>query len=175
MVSEVMQQGDANAGATYQTLMNHIFASYIGVFMFVYLDDIIIFSNSVEEHVKHIRMILAVLRQEKLYLTSSDKLQFFANPLIVLGHVIDDRGIRMDPHKVDRIANWKVPTNASLVAGFTGMVQYLARDCHNIAKPLAILSKIQGIKPWRWGPTEQQAFEEVKKIVAHWREQPRSH
>ena len=54
MESLVMQQGDCNVGATYQTLMNHIFASYIGVFVYVYLDDIIIFSDSIEEHVKHI-------------------------------------------------------------------------------------------------------------------------
>ncbi|CAG8640341.1 4465_t:CDS:1, partial [Acaulospora colombiana] len=121
MVSYVMQQGDTNAGATYQTLMNHIFASFIGIFMFVYLDDIIIFSNTVEDHVKHIRLVLDVLRKEKLYLSSSDKLQFFARPLVILGHVIDDKGIKMDPHKVDRISNWKTPTNATLVAGFTGM------------------------------------------------------
>ena len=54
MESLVMQQGDCNAGVTYQTLMNHIFTSYIGVFIYVYLDDIIIFSDSIEEHVKHI-------------------------------------------------------------------------------------------------------------------------
>lgn len=79
----------------------------------------------------------------------------------------------MDPHKVDRIANWKVPTNASLVAGFTGMVQYLARDCHNIAEPLGVLSRLQGNKPWKWGPTEQRAFEEVKRIVSAWRNNSR--
>jgi hypothetical protein len=54
MISLVMQQGDCNAGATYQTLMNHIFGSYIGVFVYVYLDDIIIFSDTIEEHVKHL-------------------------------------------------------------------------------------------------------------------------
>jgi hypothetical protein len=68
MVSLVMQQGDCNTGATYQALMNHIFAPYIGVFMFVYLDDIIIFSDSIADHLKHIRIIFDVLRREKLYL-----------------------------------------------------------------------------------------------------------
>ena len=169
MVSEVMQQGDCNAGATYQTLMNSLFASYIGKFMFVYLDDIIIFSNSVGEHIEHIRIVLDVLRRDKLYLTSIEKLQFFARPLKVLGHVIDERGILMDPHKVDRIENWKTPTNADQVAAFTGMVQYLARDCHGVAIPLAVLSKLQGNKVWAWGATEQRAFEEVKRIVCNWR------
>ena len=64
MESLVMQQGDCNAGATYQTLMNHIFASYIGVFMFVYLDDIIIFSDSIEDHLTHIKIVFDILRKE---------------------------------------------------------------------------------------------------------------
>ena len=106
-------------------------------------------------------------------LPSNDKLQFFANPLVVLGHVIDEKGIRMDPHKVDRIANWEGAHERDIVAGFTGMVQSLARDCHNVAKPLAVLSKIQGTKPWKWGPTQQRAFEEVKRIVTRWRENSR--
>ncbi|QRW21231.1 Retrovirus-related Pol polyprotein from transposon [Rhizoctonia solani] len=75
MVSRVMQQGNCNAGATYQALMNHIFAPYIGVFMFVYLDNIVIFSDTLEEHVKHIRTILRVLKQERLFL-SPNKMQF---------------------------------------------------------------------------------------------------
>ena len=64
MESLVMQQGDANAGATYQTLMNHLFASYIGAFMFVYLDDIIIFSDSAEDHMEHVNKVFDVLRKE---------------------------------------------------------------------------------------------------------------
>ena len=64
MESLVMQQGDCNAGATYQMLMNHIFASYIGVFMFVYLDDIIIFSDSIEDHLTHIKIVFDIFRKE---------------------------------------------------------------------------------------------------------------
>ena len=64
MESLVMQQGDCNAGATYQTLMNHVFASYIGVFMFVYLDDIIIFSDTIEDHMTHVKTVFDILRKE---------------------------------------------------------------------------------------------------------------
>jgi hypothetical protein len=92
MESLVMQQGDSNAGATYQTLMNHVFASYIGVFMFVYLDDIVIFSDSIKEHVEHIKIIFEILRKERLFL-SPNKMQFFADELKILGYVIDDKGI----------------------------------------------------------------------------------
>ena len=89
MESLVMQQGDCNAGATYQMLMNHIFGPHLGVFVYVYLDDIIIFSDTVEDHVKHIRIVFDILKKEKLYLSPS-KMQFFANELKILGHVIDD-------------------------------------------------------------------------------------
>ncbi|KAJ3486050.1 hypothetical protein NLI96_g4519 [Meripilus lineatus] len=101
MESLVLQQGDCNGPATYQTLMNHIFAPYIGVFMDVYLDDIIIYSNTIEEHMKHIRTVFDVLRREKLYL-GADKMQFFARKLKILGHIIDKEGIAMDPHKLLR-------------------------------------------------------------------------
>ncbi|KAF8666296.1 hypothetical protein RHS04_09692 [Rhizoctonia solani] len=92
MVSRVMQQGNCNAGATYQALMNHIFAPYIGVFMFVYLDNIVIFSDTLEEHVKHIRTILRVLKQERLFL-SPNKMHFLAEELHILGHIVDKQGI----------------------------------------------------------------------------------
>jgi hypothetical protein len=98
MVSLVMQQGDCNAGATYQGLMNHLFTEHIGVFMFVYLDDIIIYSNSIEEHVAHIRTVFKVLEHKKFYL-SPNKMQFFAKILSILGHLIDEKGIKMDPNK----------------------------------------------------------------------------
>ena len=92
MESLVMQQGNCNTGATYQTLMNHIFMPYIGVFMFICLDDIIIFSDSVKEHIEHIRIIFDVLRRKKLYL-GPNKMQFFAEELKILGHIINTKGI----------------------------------------------------------------------------------
>jgi hypothetical protein len=134
MVSLVMQQGDCNAGATYQMLMNHIFASYLGVFVYVYLDDIIIFSDTIEDHVKHVRIVFDILRKEKLYLGPS-KMQFFAEELKILGHVIDDKGISMDPHKVDKVLNWKAPTNKELLRSFIGAVGFLAPDCKGIRIP----------------------------------------
>ena len=160
-----MQQGDCNAGATYQTLMNHIFASYIGVFMYVYLDDIIIFSDSVEEHIEHIRTIFNVLRREKLYL-GPNKMQFFAEELKILGHVIDVKGIRMDPHKVDKVTNWKTPTNKDLLRSFIGAVGFLAPDCKGIRIPMGQLSTLTAeLRPWRWDATAQRSFDEVKRIV----------
>ncbi|EUC59384.1 Pol polyprotein/retrotransposon, putative, partial [Rhizoctonia solani AG-3 Rhs1AP] len=169
MVSHVMQQGDCNAGATYQALMNHIFAEYIGKFMFVYLDDIIIFSDSVEEHEKHVKLVFDVLRKEKLYL-SPNKMQLFADRLQILGHVITHEGISMDPHKVDAIEKWKVPTTKEQLMSFLGAVGYLAPNCPGIRIPMGVLSKRSSAsQEWRWEATEQRAFDEVKKIVCEYR------
>ena len=173
MESLVMQQGDCNMGATYQTLMNHIFASHIGVFVYVHLDDIIIFLDSIEEHVKHVRTVFDILRKEKLYLGPS-KMQFFAEELKILGHIIDNKGISMDPHKVNKVLNWKAPTKKDLLRSFIRAVGFLAPDCNGIRIPMGHLSRMTSdSRPWRWDDTTQWAFNEVKKIVNDYRDQHR--
>jgi transposase InsO family protein len=173
MESLVMQQGDCNAGATYQTLMNHIFASYIGVFMFVYLDDIIIFSDTIEDHMIHVKIVFDILRKERLFL-SPNKMQFFAEELKILGHVIDDMGIRMDPHKVDKVTNWKTPTNKDLLRSFIGAVGFLAPDCKGVRIPMGHLSSLTAeTRPWRWDDTAQRSFDKVKQIVNEYRDKRR--
>ena len=154
-----------------ETLMNHIFVSYIGVFVYVYLDDIIIFSDSIQDHVKHVRIMFDILRKQKLYLGLS-KMQFFAEELKILGHVINDQGISMDPHKVDKVLNWKAPSNKDLLRSFIGAVGFLAPDCKGIRVPMGHLSGLTvDTRPWRWDDTAQRSFEEVKKIVGDHRDQ----
>ena len=173
MVSHVLQQGDCNAPATYQTLMNHLFSSYIGRFMDIYLDDIVIYSETLEDHVKHVKSVLDILKREKLYLSRS-KLHFIQPELKLLGRVIDNEGIRMDATKVDSVLNWKVPTNRDLLRGFIGSVGYLADDIPGIRIPMGVLSAITGdTVPFRWGFVEQRAFEDVKTLVHQTREHHR--
>jgi RNase H-like domain found in reverse transcriptase/Reverse transcriptase (RNA-dependent DNA polymerase)/Integrase zinc binding domain/Retroviral aspartyl protease/Zinc knuckle len=165
MVSLVTQQGDCNAPATHQALMNYLFSSYIGRFLDIYLDDIVIYSDTLDEHVEHVKLVLDILRREKLYLSRS-KLRFIEPELKLLGRIIDENGIRMDAEKVDSVVNWKVPTNRDLLRGFIGSVGYLADDIPNVRIPLGILSSITGdTVPFRWGYTEQRAFDEVKNLV----------
>lgn len=141
MVSLVMQIGDCNASAMYQTLMNHIFSDYIGLFMDVYLDDTVIYSDTPEEHVAHVKKIIDRLHEHQFYL-SAHKLQFFKEELKILGHVIDNDGIHMDPVKVESVTNWKTPTNKGLLASFIRSVGYLAPGCMNVRVLMHILSKV---------------------------------
>ncbi|CEL62801.1 hypothetical protein RSOLAG1IB_12575 [Rhizoctonia solani AG-1 IB] len=175
MVSQVMQQGDCNAGATYQQLMNHLFSAHIGVFMYVYLDDIIIFSNTIEEHVSHIRTILNILEREKFYL-SPKKMQFFTKEINLLGHVINEKGIKMDPHKVDSIEKWKTPTTKEQIASYIGALGYLAPNCKGIRQPMAILSKCaSGTGRFCWEGTQERAFNKTKQIVVKHRDTHAQH
>jgi hypothetical protein len=165
MVSQVIQIGDCNAPATYQALMNHLFSSYIGRFMDMYLDDIVVYSDTLDDHMTHVEIILNILKQEKLYL-SKGKLRFLAEELHILGRIIDGHGIRMDPDKVDTVVKWKTPTNRDLLRGFIGSVGYLADDVPGVRLPLGILSAITGdAVPFCWGYTEQRAFNNVKELV----------
>ena len=81
--------------------------------MDVYLDDIIIYSDSLEDRVRHVKTVLDVLIKEKLYLSSSK--WFIAPSLKLLGWIVDDEGIQMDSVEVDSVINWKVPTNRDLL------------------------------------------------------------
>jgi len=165
MICHVIQQGDCNAPATYQALMNQIFSSYLGRFMDVYLDDIIIYSDTLKDHIKHVKTVIDVLTREKLYL-SEKKLHFLCSELQILGRIVTDEGIRMDPYKVDSVLNWKTPTNRDLLRGFLGSVGYLGDDIPNVRIPMGILHALtRDTVPFRWGFTEQRAFDNVKRLV----------
>ena len=173
MVSLVMQQGDCNAVATYQSLMNYIFAPYIGVFLDVYLDDIVIYSDTLEDHIEHVKTAIDILRKEELYLSSS-KLHFLGQEMKVLGRIIDDQGIRMDPEKVDSVLHWKVPTSKELLRGFLGSVGYLADDIATVRVSMGILTPLTGsTSSFRWDPIHQRAFNDIKRLVHAHREHRR--
>ena len=98
-------------------------------------------------------------------------MNFFARKLKILGHVIDEHGIAMDPHKVDAVAKWKTPTNKSLLSSFLGAVGFLAPDCEGIRIPMGVLAPLTSAsKGWLWTDTHQRAFDQVKAIVQKWRD-----
>ena len=165
MVCLVLQMGDCNAPATYQSLMNHIFLLYLRHFLHMYLDDIIIYSDTLQDHMQHCKLAMNVFKKRKLYL-SKPKIRFLPDELMLLGRVIDAEGIWMDPEKVDDILAWKMPINSDLLCGFIGSVGYLADDIPNIHLLLGALSTMTGDKvPFRWSHTEQCAFKEAKRLT----------
>jgi hypothetical protein len=141
--SLVMQQGDCNAPATFQRLMNSIFCEYIGLFMHTYLDDIFVFNNTIEDHQKHLKLVFDKLREHKLYLRAN-KCELYAEKLECLGHMIDDQGLHADGDKMARIRKWKALHNYHEVQRFLGLVQYLAHflpDISAYTSPLSAMTK----------------------------------
>ena len=123
--------------------MNYIFQPYLSDWMDIYLDNLVIYSDTIEDYMRHLRTVIDILCKEKFYL-SKHKIQLFQKELKILGHIVDNQGIRMDPHKVESIRQWKVPTNKDLLQGFLGSVGYLALNIPQLHIATSILSKIVG-------------------------------
>jgi len=117
-VSLVMQQGDCNAPSTFQRLMTVVFREYIARFVHIYLDDIFIYSSSIEEHEKHLESVFNKLCNTQLYL-SQDKVDLYSQRMDCLGHIITDVGIHTCVDKMQKIQDWRQPQNYHDVQRFS--------------------------------------------------------
>nr|GFC26386.1 putative reverse transcriptase domain, ribonuclease H-like domain, aspartic peptidase domain protein [Tanacetum cinerariifolium] len=119
----VMPFGLTNAPAVFMDLMNRVCKSYLDKFMIVFIDDILIYSRSEEEHEAHLKTILDLLKKEKLYAKFS-KCEFWLKEVQFLGHVVNREGIHVDPSKVDSVKNWKTPESPTKIRSFLGLAGY---------------------------------------------------
>jgi hypothetical protein len=129
----VMSFGLTNAPAYFMYLMNKIFMEYLDKFVVVFIDDILIFSKTEEEHEKHLRMVLEKLRSNQLY-GKFNKCEFWLMEVTFLGHVISAGGITVDPSKVKDVLNWMPPMNASEIRSFLGLAGYYRRFIKDFSK-----------------------------------------
>src|SRR5258706_5517507 len=144
-LSHVVQQGDCNAPATFQRLMTRIFRKFLAKFVYVYLDDIFIFSNTIEEHEDHLRKVFDALRAQSLYL-SAPKVDIYSKRMDCLGHRIDDQGLHADTDKMKSIRHWPLPRDYNDVHKFLVMVKYLAQfmpDLSAYTSPLSRMSMMR--------------------------------
>ena len=139
----VMPFGMTNAPATFMDLMNRVFQPYLDRSVIVFIDDILVYSGSSEEHSKHLRIVLQTLRERQLYAKLS-KCQFWLDRVTFLGHVISVEGVSVDPQKIEAVVNWKPPKNVSEVRSFLGLVGYYKKFVEGfseIAAPLTNLTR----------------------------------
>src|SRR5579862_2053997 len=159
----VMPFGLTNAPTTFQTLVNDIFRPLLDKCILVYIDDILVFSPSPEDHLKDLRKALKILHENMLYCKLS-KCEFFKDSVEYLGHVISDQGIQVDPQKIKSIKEWPAPTNITELRSFLGLTGYYRHFVQNysgIAKPLTDLLKKD--QAYEWTSTCQDAFQELKQ------------
>nr|GEV10071.1 putative reverse transcriptase domain-containing protein [Tanacetum cinerariifolium] len=159
---QVMSFGLTNAPAVFMDLMNRVCKPYLDNFVIVFIDDILVYSKDIEEHEKHLKIILKLLKKERLYAKFS-KCDFWLDSIQFLGHVIDRSGVHVDPAKIEAIRSWDALTPPTDVRQFLRLAGYYRRFIKGfslISKPLTKLT--QKNKKYEWGK-EEEAFQTLKR------------
>ena len=161
---KVMPFGLTNAPATFQCVMNEILKPYLRKFVLVFLDDILIYSSSWEDHIFHLEQVLETLRKHQLYLKES-KCSFGQDSLEYLGHIISSTGVSTDPSKIADMLNWPQPTTMTEPRAFLGLTGYyrkIVKGYGIISKPLTAILRL---KHFAWNPLAQEAFQNLKTAM----------
>jgi hypothetical protein len=147
-------------------LMNKVFMEFLDKFVVLFIDDILVFSKTEEEHEKHLRLVLEKLRSNKLYAKFS-KCEFWLTKVAFLGHVISVGGVSVDLGKVKDVLNWMSPTTASEIQSFLGLAGYyhqFIKDFSKIGKPM--MNLLEKNKAFEWTAECQASFEELRKRLS---------
>lgn len=154
----VMPFGLSNAPSTFMRLMNHIFKPFIGKFVVVYFDDILIYSKNETQHLEHLRQVLELLREQKLY-ANLKKCHFLTNSLIFLGYVVSAEGIKMDPSKVEAIISWPIPTSLFEIRSFHGLASFYRRFIKDFSTIIAPITECLKEGKFKWTQAAEKSFE----------------
>lgn len=158
----VMPFGLCNAPATFQSLINTTFHDLVDLFVVAYLDDILIFSKTLEEHEENVRKVLTRLRERQLF-AKLEECEFLATSVEFLGYVVSAEGIAMDPKKVDAITAWPTPRNTRDVLSFLGfcnLYRQFIRNYSGIAAALTWLTRKD--VPFKWDDVAEESFQTLK-------------
>ncbi|XP_046141954.1 uncharacterized protein LOC123987841 [Osmia bicornis bicornis] len=153
-----MPFGLKNAAGSFQRLMNNVLDGLQGVEAFVYIDDIVIYASSIEEHETKFNRLMARLREANLYL-QPEKCELLKKEVAYLGHIITEDGVKPDPKKIEAVKEFPVPKTVKNIRQFLGLCGYYRRFIKNfskIAKPLSDLTKKE--QKFEWTQQQQQAF-----------------
>lgn len=162
----VLPFGLTNAPATFMGAMNEIFKPFLDKFVVVYLDDILIFSRSVEEHVQHLRAVLQVLRENKFYGKMS-KCEFGKERIDFVGHIVGVNGVEVEEDKIKALSDFTVPKNVTELRSFLGLANFyrkFVKDFSKIAAPLFDLTRAN--TSFVWQDQHQVSFESLKKALS---------
>ena len=163
----VLPMGLCNSPGVFMALMNDTFRAYLDQFVLVFLDDIIVYSNTLEEHERHLRLALQRLREQRLYAKLS-KSALCQTEVEFLGHYVGRDGLRVMEDKIEAVRDWPVPTSMRELRAFLGLAGYYRRfvkGFSEIALPLTELTRNAAHQRLQWGARQQLAFVELKRAL----------
>jgi len=163
-VCKIMLQGDTNAPSRAMRVIAYVLDGLIGKTVWAYLDDITIFSDSFENHVRDNYQVCQRLQDYHIRATTS-KSNFFADRLPLLGHVIDDQGIHPDPQQIRGIQDWHTPKSKNELQTFIGVVIYHAQFLPHIASASAPPWHLLSQNEFEWKPLHEKVFQQVKPLA----------
>jgi hypothetical protein len=164
---KVLIEGLNNAPATFQTVMNNIFRPYLRDFVVVYLDYILVYSKTEQDHERHLRLVLQKLREERFF-ACRQKCEFAKPEIKFLDHIVGADGIKVNPAKIAAVNDWPEPVNVHQVRFFLGLANYFRKCIQGYAKlaaPLTDLTKAN--HSFRWTDECQSAFDGIKWALTH--------
>ena len=158
----VLSFGLTNAPAVFMDLMNRVFKPFLDMFVIVFIDDILVYSRSEEEHADHLRTVLRVLQHQKLYAKFS-KCEFWLTSVAFLGHIIGADVIRVDTQKIEAVKTWPRPTTPTEVRNFLGLAGYYRRFVEKFASISVPLTRLtQKAAKFQWTDACEQSFQLLK-------------
>ncbi|GJW08744.1 putative reverse transcriptase domain-containing protein [Tanacetum coccineum] len=158
-----MPFGLTNAPAIFMDLMNRVCRPYLGRFVIVFIEDILIYSKSKKEHEGHLKLIFRLLKKEKLYAKFS-KCEFWLSKVQFLGHVIDSEGIHVDSTKIESIKDCASPKIPTEIRQFLGLASYYRRFIKRFSKIAMPMTKLtQKSVKFYWGEKEEAAFQLLRQ------------
>jgi transposase InsO family protein len=161
----VMPFGLCNAPATFQYLMNSIFKPILDRFVIVYLDDILIFSKTRQEHLADLEAVLKILQEHHLYANLS-KCEFARQEVQYLGHIVNAHGILPDPAKIKAIRDWPIPAYTCELLSFLGLANFYRRFVKSYSHRSAALTDLTSKnRPFEWTEAQQRAFQDIKNAL----------
>ncbi|KAJ0561742.1 putative nucleotidyltransferase, Ribonuclease H [Helianthus annuus] len=159
-----MPFGLTNAPSTFQAIMNDLFRPYLRRFILVFFDDILVYSQSMEQHKLHLEQALKLL-YDNLFFAKSTKCCFGQTKVVFSGHVVNSEGVKVEEEKISAVQSWPIPSNVKEVRGFLGLTGYYRRFVRNyglIARPLTALTKKDG---FIWSDEALLAFNRLKQAL----------
>nr|AAD22339.1 putative retroelement pol polyprotein [Arabidopsis thaliana] len=161
----VMPFALTNAPAAFMRLMNSVFQEFLDEFVIIFIDDILVYSKSPEEHEVHLRRVMEKLREQKLFAKLS-KCSFWQREIGFLGHIVSAEGVSVDPEKIEAIRDWPRPTNATEIRSFLRLTGYYRRFVKGFASMAQPMTKLTGKDvPFVWSPECEEGFVSLKEML----------